>query len=80
MCGLKNLICICILIMTHLKSFRGVRSREKVARLICDVYTVDGKPFQGDPRNVLKRAIQEAADMGYVFDVGPECEFLLIPY
>ena len=49
----------------------------KVARLICDVYTVDGKPFQGDPRNVLKRAIQEAADMGYVFDVGPECEFFL---
>ena len=41
------------------------------------VYTVDGKPFQGDPRNVLKRAIQEAADMGYVFDVGPECEFFL---
>ena len=27
--ALKNLICICILIMTHLKSFRGVRSRER---------------------------------------------------
>ena len=29
----------------------------KVARLICDVYTPDGKPFQGDPRGVLKRVL-----------------------
>ena len=50
----------------------------KVARLICDVYTVDGKPFQGDPRNVLKRAIQEAADMGYVFDVNFSYSILMI--
>ena len=49
----------------------------KVARLICDVYTPDGKPFEGDSRNVLKKVIKEAADMGYVFDVGPECEFFL---
>ncbi len=49
----------------------------KVARLICDVYTPDGKPFLGDPRNVLKRMIKEAKDMGYIFDVGPECEFFL---
>ena len=49
----------------------------KVARLICDVYTPDGKPFVGDPRWVLKKVKQEALDMGYVFDVGPECEFFL---
>ncbi|PXV86247.1 glutamine synthetase [Lachnotalea glycerini] len=49
----------------------------KVARLICDVYTPDGKPFEGDPRYVLKRAIKEASDMGYTFNVGPECEFFL---
>lgn len=49
----------------------------KVARLICDVYTVDGKPFEGDPRYVLKKVIKEAADMGYTFDVGPELEFFL---
>jgi glutamine synthetase len=49
----------------------------KVARLICDVYTADGKPFEGDPRYVLKRAIKEAEDMGYTFNVGPECEFFL---
>ena len=49
----------------------------KVARLICDVYTTDGKPFEGDPRYVLKRVLSEAKEMGYSFEVGPECEFFL---
>ena len=49
----------------------------KVARLICDVYNPDGTPFIGDPRYVLKRAVKRAADMGYTFQVGPECEFFL---
>lgn len=49
----------------------------KVARIICDVYGTDQKPFEGDPRYILKKVIKEAADMGYQFDVGPECEFFL---
>ena len=49
----------------------------KVARLICDVYNPDGTPFVGDPRGVLKKELQRAADMGYSFNVGPECEFFL---
>ena len=49
----------------------------KVARLICDVYKADGTPFEGDPRYVLRRILKEAEDMGYSFDVGPECEFFL---
>ena len=49
----------------------------KVARLVCDVYTPDGKPFEGDPRWILKKTIKEANEMGYRFDVGPECEFFL---
>ncbi len=49
----------------------------KVARLICDVYNPDGTPFVGDPRGVLKRVLKKAADMGYSFNVGPECEFFL---
>lgn len=47
------------------------------ARVICDVYSTDGTPFMGDPRNVLKKTIKEAEDMGYSFNVGPECEFFL---
>ena len=49
----------------------------KVARLICDVYNPDGTPFVGDPRGVLKKVLKKAADMGYSFNVGPECEFFL---
>ncbi|QEY33980.1 glutamine synthetase [Caproiciproducens galactitolivorans] len=49
----------------------------RIARLICDIYTPDGNPFEGDPRYILKRTLKEAADMGYAFNVGPECEFFL---
>ena len=49
----------------------------KVARLICDIYRPDGTPFEGDPRNILKRVLKEAADLGYTMNVGPECEFFL---
>lgn len=49
----------------------------KVARLICDVYRPNGMPFEGDPRYILKRAIKEAENLGYRFEVGPECEFFL---
>ncbi len=48
-----------------------------VARLICDIYNPDGTPFEGDPRYVLRRAIKEAADLGYCMYVGPEAEFFL---
>ncbi len=49
----------------------------KVARLICDVYNPDGTPFVGDPRGTLKRTLERAAGLGYIFNVGPECEFFL---
>ena len=49
----------------------------RIARLICDIYTPDGKPFEGDPRYVLKKQIKHAASLGYTFNVGPECEFFL---
>lgn len=49
----------------------------KVARMICDVYTPNGKPFEGDPRYVLKRAMKEARSRGYVMNTGPEIEFFL---
>ena len=49
----------------------------KVARLLCDVCNPDGTPFIGDPRGALKRVLRRAADLGYTFNVGPECEFFL---
>jgi len=48
-----------------------------VARMICDIYNPDGTPFIGCPRYALKRVLEEAAEMGYVMNVGPELEFFL---
>jgi glutamine synthetase len=53
-------------------------STGKVARFICDVHYPDGKPFEGDPRYILKKAVKRAKDMGYeLVNFGPECEFFL---
>ncbi|MFJ7936404.1 type I glutamate--ammonia ligase [Sporosarcina sp. NPDC096371] len=50
----------------------------KVARLICDIYHPDGTPFEGDPRNNLKRVLNEMKELGFTdFNVGPEPEFFL---
>lgn len=47
------------------------------ARIICDIHGPDGQPFEGDPRNALKRQIARAEAMGYTLNVGPELEFFL---
>ena len=60
-----------------LNIFPWRQQQGKVARFICDVYRPNGTPFEGDPRYILKRAIKEAENLGYVFEVGPECEFFL---
>lgn len=49
----------------------------KVARFICDIYKADGTPYESDCRNVLKKVIAQGVDMGYMFEVGPECEFFI---
>ncbi len=51
---------------------------KKSARLICDIFTTDGKPFDGDPRFILKKAMEKAKKMGYVYNTGPELEFFLL--
>ncbi|NLX09761.1 MAG: type I glutamate--ammonia ligase [Chloroflexi bacterium] len=47
------------------------------ARIICDVHNPDGSPFEGDPRYALKRAMANAAELGVVYNTGPELEFFL---
>ena len=49
----------------------------KVARFICDIYRPDGTAYESDPRHVLKKVLSETKEMGYDFNVGPECEFFL---
>ena len=52
------------------------RPREQgVARMFCDIHMPDGRPFVGDPRQVLKRQLKRASDLGYTFYVSPELEY-----
>jgi glutamine synthetase len=50
---------------------------ENIARVLCDVYTPDGKPYECDPRYILKKVLKEAEKMGYSYNTGPELEFFL---
>ena len=49
----------------------------KVARLLCDVYTQSGEPYEMSSRRILQKVIDEAKKKGYTFFVDPECEFFL---
>jgi glutamine synthetase len=51
------------------------RGENAVARMFCDIVNPDGTPFEGDPRWVLKRNLKRAAEMGYIYYVGPESEY-----
>ena len=46
-----------------------------MARVFCDIVDLDGSPFQGDPRHVLKRTLDRAHDQGFTFYAAPEMEF-----
>jgi len=50
----------------------------KVARMICDVVTPNGQPYDGDPRYILRRALQRMEKLGFdTFNIGPELEYFL---
>jgi glutamine synthetase len=48
------------------------------ARMFCDILMPDGTPSYADPRHVLRRVMQKAADLGFTFYVHPEVEFFLL--
>lgn len=51
---------------------------DPTARMFCDIHTPDGEPAMSDPRYVLKRTLQRAADRGFTFYTHPEIEFYLL--
>src|SRR5688572_15257187 len=51
---------------------------DPTARMFCDITTPDGLPALSDPRNVLKRTLERAADRGFTFYTHPEIEFYLL--
>lgn len=68
-------------LMPDLSTFRIIPwergERTVTARVICDTFTPDGQPFLGDPRHVLRRALEEVHALGYDYMTGPEPEFFL---
>ncbi len=67
-------------LMPDPESFRvlsGLTMGSDVALIYCDVYRPEGKPFEGDPRYVLRKNLEEASKMGFSYYVGPELEFFL---
>jgi len=52
-----------------------LRGEAPVARVVCDILNLDGSPFEGDPRHVLRRALESARDQGFAFYVAPELEY-----
>lgn len=68
-------------LLPDLSTFKIIPWEDKAgnygARVICWVCMPDGSPFQGDPRYVLAKVMQEAEELGYSFNTGPELEFFL---
>jgi glutamine synthetase len=60
---------------TTFKIFPWRANEQVVGVMFCDILEPNGRPYQGDPRWVLKKNLKEAADMGYTFYVGPELEY-----
>jgi len=56
---------------------KAVEPYGKTSRLICDINDSYDEPFEGCPRQILKKVLREAGDMGYTMQVGPEPEFFL---
>jgi glutamine synthetase len=57
---------------------RHTEGESLVARMICDIVTPDGQPYEGDPRYVLRRALERMRSLGFdTFNVGPELEYFL---
>jgi len=54
------------------------QTEEMIAIMLCNIVTPDEKPFEGDPREVLKRQLRRAADLGYTVFIGPELEFFYL--
>lgn len=53
-------------------------SERKEARIICDIQRPGGKPFEGDPRYILRRALKELEGEGFIYNTSPELEFFLL--
>lgn len=64
-----------VLAMPDPKTFSILATDHSIARIFCDIVNPDGSPFEGCPRNVLRRALEKAHDKGFSFFAAPELEY-----
>ncbi len=59
----------------HGQTLHGDEPEVEVARVFCDIVDLDGSPFQGCPRHVLRRSLERAREQGFTFYASPEIEY-----
>lgn len=64
-----------VLAMPDPKTFAVLATDHSIARIFCDLVNLDGTPFEGCPRNVLRRSLEKAHDKGFSFFAAPELEY-----
>lgn len=64
-----------VLAMPDPRTFQVLPTDSSMARILCDINSLDGSPFDGCPRNVLRRTLEKARKMGYSFFAAPELEY-----
>ena len=64
-----------VLAMPDPKTFAVLATDHSVARIFCDIVNLDGSPFEGCPRNVLRRSLEKARAKGFSFFAAPELEY-----
>jgi len=52
--------------------------QKSILRLICNIHKPNGKPFEGDPRFILKQTMEKASQMGFTYNTGAEVEFYIL--
>lgn len=64
-----------VLAMPDPKTFAILATDHSIARIFCDLINLDGTPFEGCPRNVLRRSLEKAHQKGFSFFAAPELEY-----
>ncbi len=73
--GFSRVIESDVIAMPDPRTFQILPTDSTMARILCDINNLDGSPFEGCPRNVLRRVLEQARKAGYSFFASPELEY-----
>ncbi len=57
------------------ETFTILPGQPPIGRMFCDILNLDQTPFEGCPRNVLRKNLRMARELGFTFFAAPELEF-----